>query len=418
MGDVLLVAFHGIAPTLMCAFLLGHLMLAREVSALRSSPRGRLYLGLVFGLMSVVGAVFGLRRADVYVDTALFVVVAGGLSGGMTCGLASGVIGGLVRLVGPASLRPFAIVTILGGVAGGALHRALSGRRLRPWEGFLLGAAVGVGQAVITVCLVRKWPGPEVLVQAMVPLGGLTGFGLLSFLLILQMLEARIEQGRLREELAETRVRFLQAQIRPHFLFNALNTLGSLVRTDPTRAREVVQSLAEFLRATFKTTAPIVPFAEELALVRAYLDVERARFGARLGYAQVVEPECLAQPVPSLLLQPIVENSVRHGFREDGRPLEIGLTARRDGDALVIAVQDDGVGFAAEALAPPSGAPPAAGALPAAAGGGIGLGNCRERLAHLYPGGRASLAVVSTPGQGTRVEVRVPWPEASTGRPA
>ncbi|MBI3268286.1 MAG: histidine kinase [Planctomycetes bacterium] len=407
MAELALLFSAGIAPTLCLAFLLGHLMGVQDVRRLATSTRGRLRLGLVFGLLSAAGALFGLRQRGVYVDTALFVVVAGGLEGGPMTGLVAGLLGACVRFLDAEAMRGFAPITFLGAVAGGIVHEAARGRPLRAGPAFGLGVAVGTGQGLVTALLLPHWPGIGRVLQAIAPLSLLTGLGLVGFLFVLSHLEAYAESARLRAELAETRVRFLQAQIRPHFLFNALNTLGSLVRTDAVRAREVVQNLAEFLRATFRPTAPLVPLSEELSLVRAYVDVEKARFGDRLRYDEGVPPACVGQTVPALLLQPIVENSVRHGFRADGGSLAIGLTARRDGEWLLVTIQDDGAGIAPTRLERIFVSPACDGVQ--ADGAGIGLRNGRERLERLYPGQGATLTLTSEVGRGTRTEARVPW---------
>ena len=198
----------------------------------------------------------------------------------------------------------------------------------------------------------------------------------------------------MRAELAQAELRALRAQLQPHFLFNTLNSIASLIPTNPVAAEEMTTRLADVfryaLRASDRDTAPL---GEELAFLRAYLDIERSRFGPRLTVVERIEPGLESVPVPTLLLQPVVENAVRHGIA--GRPSggRVVVEARRDADHLVLAVEDDGPGF--DPLAP--GAP---------GGNGFGLHSVRERLR--AAGLENALAIDRAPGGGARVVVTLP----------
>jgi len=198
----------------------------------------------------------------------------------------------------------------------------------------------------------------------------------------------------MRVELANAELRALRAQLQPHFLFNTLNAIASLIPSNPRAAEEMTTRLAEVfrhaLRASERETAPL---AEELAFLRAYLDIERARFGERLVVEEKVDAGLDAVPVPSLLLQPVVENAVRHAVAPRAEGGRITIEARRDGDSIVLAVADDGPGFV------PAG--------PGEAGGaGFGLHSVRERLR--AAGLPDALSITSSPGRGTRVAVTLP----------
>ena len=135
-----------------------------------------------------------------------------------------------------------------------------------------------------------------------------------------------------------------EAQLRPHFLFNALNTISSLVRAGEDQgAIRAVAALGDVLRGSLRQTAPEVALREELGLAERYLDLERARFGDALSFTVEAEPETASAQVPSLLLQPLVENALKHGRERDGRA-RVQIRARRDGTDLRIEVQDSGSG--------------------------------------------------------------------------
>jgi len=207
--------------------------------------------------------------------------------------------------------------------------------------------------------------------------------------------EVRLVEARLREEAARAELAALQARINPHFFFNTLNTIASLVEQDPGAAEEVVQTLADLFRYTFRVAdSGPVPLAEELEFIEGYLGIEQARFGERLRVIWEVAPGSGAASVPGLLLQPLVENAVTHGIAPLPRGGTVRIRARADGPDLVVEVEDDGAG------------------LPGAAEGlvrdGHGLGNVRRRLRTLYGdrGGLELLRVV--PGHGTLARLRIP----------
>ncbi|HEU4630655.1 MAG TPA: histidine kinase [Gemmatimonadaceae bacterium] len=242
--------------------------------------------------------------------------------------------------------------------------------------------------------------------------------------------------ARLRErELEATRaeLRALRAQLDPHFLFNALHSVGVLVRRDPARAEDAVEQLGDLLRYVLRASrvedgaasADVeVPLREELAFVRDYLDVERLRFDTRLRVLEEIEPETAHALVPALLLQPLVENAVKYavGARRDGATVRLVARRERDaalGDVLRLGVVDDGPGArgALAAIEPAGGMP----ATPAASlattgqwtvGEGVGLEGLRCRLAACYPE-RHRMDVVAPAEGGFAVWLRVPWRSAA-----
>ncbi len=205
------------------------------------------------------------------------------------------------------------------------------------------------------------------------------------------------EQRRL---LMEARLDALQRQINPHFLFNTLNSIASLVRFKPELAREMIVKLANILRVLLKDREAFVPFSEELAFTDDYLDIEVVRFGEKLKVVKEISPETLPIVVPSMLLQPLLENSIKHGLEPRIHGGTVTMRSRIEGDRLIIEVEDDGVG-----MAPERNAPTASGLV--RPGTGIGMRNVRERMEVLY-GETAVVEINSRPGRGTRVTLAMP----------
>jgi two-component system, LytTR family, sensor kinase len=202
------------------------------------------------------------------------------------------------------------------------------------------------------------------------------------------------EQKRL---LLEARLDALQRQINPHFLFNTLNSIASLVRSQPELAREMTVKLANILRALLKDHDTYVPLRDELRFTDDYLDIEVVRFGVdKLRVEKEIDPRTLDVLVPSILLQPLIENSIKHGLEPRIHGGTVTLRSRLEGDRIFIEVADDGVGM---------------GNRPASAlrraGAGIGMKNVQERLEVLY-GSQAQFKVVSNPGRGTSVSIEIP----------
>ena len=207
-----------------------------------------------------------------------------------------------------------------------------------------------------------------------------------------QARELRI--ARLEGQLAKARMDALNSQLRPHFLFNTLHTIGHLWRSG--RAQEA-DTLLDHLGSLFErvqttTSEPRVPLSEEIRMVDDYLAIESARFPDRLVVSKSVAADALPVLVPPLMLQPLVENAIRHGVSQSSSAGRITLVAARENGILQIQVDDDGPGLRPDA---PS------------RGTGTGLKNLERRLNELY-GSRGELSVATRPEGGTRVLIRIP----------
>jgi signal transduction histidine kinase len=193
----------------------------------------------------------------------------------------------------------------------------------------------------------------------------------------------------------EAQLTALRAQLNPHFLFNALTTIGYLMQEAPSRALDTLFQLTGLLRAVLtRSDAALATLGDEIEIVRSYLAIEAARFEERLAVTVDVPDPLLALPLPPLLLQPLVENAIKHGISPRKLGGRVVVTARTSGDDLTLTVIDTGVGVTPNELADRRDR-------------GIGLANVEARLGHYY-GAAATLTVRSAPGVGTTVEVRVP----------
>jgi two-component system LytT family sensor kinase len=205
--------------------------------------------------------------------------------------------------------------------------------------------------------------------------------------------EKRLEQQQLR--LNEARLAALSSQINPHFLFNTLNSVASLIRLDPNQARQVVYKLSKILRRLLKQQENLTTLGEELSFIDDYLAIEMVRFGDKLRFVKEVEADTLDLLVPSMLLQPIVENSIRHGLASKVDGGTIRVRSRRLGNHLEIVIEDDGVGIPEARLAKMF------------EQGGIGVNNVNQRLKVLY-GDSYRMWIDSRPGEGTSTGIEIP----------
>ena len=285
----------------------------------------------------------------------------------------------------------------------------------RSWSRFLIlhvPASLGVALAQTLLQLLIFWTvsGP-----GQMPVTSFGGFvqmefaykfqqGLVTYWVILAVLRGMASRRHLRDErlrrtqletqLAQSQLQALRMQLQPHFLFNTLNAISALALADPLQARLMIARLSDFLRLTLEERhAPQVPLSRELEFLTCYLDIQQVRFQDRLSTRLDVHEDTLAAAVPNLILQPLVENALRHGLQDKPGAGMLRISTRRDGDQLHLRVDDDGLGL------PPAGTAE-----------GIGLGNTRSRLRMLF-GDAAELELSPIPGGGTRAEVRLPFTE-------
>ena len=240
------------------------------------------------------------------------------------------------------------------------------------------------GSALASLLLGIPWTGGRSAGVALVVtlLAGLVGTGFFW---------ARHRAAEMQRQAVEAQLKMLQAQIEPHFLFNTLANLDALIQTDPKRARAMLGHFNDYLRATLAATRrERSTLAEEFALLRGYLEVQAMRMGERLRF-RLDLPDALAQAdLPPMLLQPLVENALKHGLEPKVEGGEVNVSAREEGGQLVLEIADTGIGRANGATG----------------GTGLGLANVRERLAAAYDGARLDAGM--NPAGGFTVRLSIP----------
>jgi two-component system, LytTR family, sensor kinase len=245
-------------------------------------------------------------------------------------------------------------------------------------------------------------------------LGGMYLWGWLIYWVILgawlalnyyeRFVTSELRRERLERRFSEARLNNLRLQLDPHFLFNALNTVSAQVDRDPRLARRMIEHLGDLLRLSLDSKdRQEVTLAEELGFLDHYLAIQRIRFGDHLRIETDVAPEVRRASVPSLILQPLVENAVRHGLASRASGGTVKVSAKPAGDRLEIRVQDDGVGL-------PKG-------WRLETGAGVGLSVTRERIAELHPNGSSRFAVTSRFSGGTNVDISLPLRLVGEARP-
>ena len=383
-----------------------------------------------FRLALLFSVVFGLSVAMRVLSRNSYQAVDLGLEGSLLCGLIGGYVSGLssgILISVPAMLRgEFLTMPLFAGVGvvGGLLRdlapdkeeiwrmspffglgivktlQSTSGRfRLLYQVSFLL--TILFGQFLL-VNLGRLF-GREFL-YVLYPETSVTGAVIATYLttLLAVILPLKVWNNTRNERkleaqvalLTEARLAALTRQINPHFLFNTLNSVSSLIRTNPEQARKMVYKLSNILRRLLRKQENFSSMREELSFIEDYLSIELVRFGDKLRFSKEIDSVTLDVLVPSMVLQPIVENSIKHGLGPKVEGGTIRILTRTSGNRLLITVEDDGVGIASEKLSN-------------LFEQGIGVSNVNERLKVIY-GNDFRLTIHSSPGQGTRTEIEIP----------
>ncbi len=374
----------------------------------KASVRRRLFLVLIFAGLAIWGTFLGFEVEGVQFTTRMIGIIVAGYLGGAWVGLGVGAAAGILYAyeIG-AELAPYVLVgSIFSGVVAGLWSRK--------WGTAMVSVAVGAFAIQILdqvgiglVMALFDWStavdhGSRLMLHGATVTANAVGIilfmGLLS--LVRELDSARRDATQSRAVARSARLEALQYQLNPHFLFNLLNTLAYLIRTQPARARELTLDLADFLRYTLDGQGDETALRDELEQIEHYVDLERARFGDGLRFSiEMPEDDTIVEcPVPPLILQPLVENAIRHGS-EDGE-VDVRIDIEREDDVLVIEVLDDGPG-------PPPERPPQTGPADARRQS-LGLNNVRERLDRFYRSEATLELVERTDGPGACARVRIP----------
>jgi two-component system, LytTR family, sensor kinase len=279
----------------------------------------------------------------------------------------------------------------------------IAGSAWRHWVPAHLASAAGACVArAVAVLLLNEWGGWY---ASLPSLGELLVTSLANNFFLYCMLigvgHAIVYGRRIRErdeQLARAELHALKMQLHPHFLFNTLNTINTYVRADPNVAQRMISRLSDLLRRALESErVQEVALHEELAFVGAYLDIEQVRLDDRLRVEWLIEPDTLQATVPHLILQPLVENAIRHGIAPRLAEGTVDIVARRANGALRLEIRDDGAGMRESS---------------ADGGGGHGLSNTRNRLQQLY-GDRQTMTIRAPSSGGFAVEISIPYRERS-----
>lgn len=276
-----------------------------------------------------------------------------------------------------------AAVHLLAAVAGSFLYVAL-----RSAVGEVVGRLQGddaTFSEIFSPLLVRTFPFNLLIYGVIVALSHALGYYRKYHARTVQALE-------LEKHLAQARLQALLHQLQPHFLFNTLNGIASLMYSEVDAADRMLVRLSELLRLSMaQTGAPLTPLRSELAFSEKYLEIEQIRFRGRLAVDVAIDADVLDQPVPALVLQPLVENAIRHGIEPQTRPGRVRISGRKENGLLMLTVEDNGGGLQGTANR----------------AGGIGLANTRARLTALY-GPRHSLVLENRAEGGCRATLAIP----------
>jgi two-component system LytT family sensor kinase len=396
-------------------------MLMREERTLLQ----RLQLALTFALIFGLGVAIRVLTRGSYsaVDLGLEGALLAGILGGYVTGLLSGVLISIPAMIAGEllSMPLFAGVGVLAGVLRDSAPATEEIWRFSPFIDLSLYRLIRRGDRTRTIyhlfCLAGilfaeflRWLGATIFGRVAIfsvyggPIEGYTTFAIAAYASTLFSVtvplkiwnsartEMKLEaQQRL---LSEARLEALRSQINPHFLFNTLNSIASLIRTNPEQARVLIYKLSNILRRLLKKHDDLNPLRDELAFIDDYLSIEMVRFGPKLRFEKEVDPETLVWLVPSMLLQPIVENSIRHGLTRKVEGGVIRIKSSVVNGKLHLTVEDDGVGIPEAKLA-------------TLLEQGIGVSNVNERLKVLYATDYR-MWIDSKPGEGTRTEIEIP----------
>ena len=397
--------------------------------------RQKMYLVLWFGLPIMIGVWIRIFQksflaGDLSFETALLL----GVIGGRWCGSLGGVLMGLPALLhGEWAAMPF---DVLAGFLAGQLRnmnvdkddiwsfspfidqsifrlikRNLPRPRLFDWQIMFFWTVIAL--RFVQTELARYFPGSIFSVESpdnywvysAIYAASVTAIGI--ELKIFNSVRIQIKLEEQERLLLHARMEALQNQINPHFLFNTLNSISSLVRFDPDMARDVIFKLATILRRLLNASEAFASLRDEFEFIDNYLDIEVVRFGRdKLHVVKELDPASLDVVVPSMLLQPLVENCIKHGLAPKVEGGSIFLRSRLTDARLIIEVEDDGVGMGGAQLEESS----------SWFGMGIGMANISERLQVLY-GDTARMTIDSHEGKGTLIRIRLPLVEAASSIP-
>ncbi len=369
----------------------------------KASIRRRLFLIAVLGGLAIWGSFLGLDVSGFRFNVRMVGIIVSGILGGWVVGAIVGLFAGITyALASGSALALYAIAaSVFVGIFSGLWSRRFGTHLLSTAIGALViqvayHILIGGVMAIVSFDLATEQASNLFLHSAKIlanVVGVISFMGILNF--VSELERARASAKSSEAEARSAKLEALQYQVKPHFLFNILNTLSYLIRTQPDRARTLTLDLSEFLRYTLSMESDKITLEEELNQITKYVDLERARFGDGLAFNVDLENDIslFSLRVPPLLLQPLVENSIRHGT-VDGK-VEVRVVAKKIAEEhFEILVIDNGPGISKDARS-----------------NGVGLQNVQERLVRFFSG-RATFSIKKeSPGTVARIEI---FPKAQT----
>jgi two-component system LytT family sensor kinase len=372
-----------------------------------------LKLSILFSSVSIFWASIGLIRYGPSswssLDLQVIFVGISGLIGGVWVGIITGIVNSVFRIFFVPQMDLYLFVPAAAGIVSGAL-RQLNGPKPLPIKKVILGGSLIalVHSFVMYLPIYRYLPLSSLIGVIFSIVITETAVVLLFFLLVWQIFKE--EKARETErELLRSRLLFLQAQINPHFLFNTLGTIAAVCGEEKaSRARQLTLHLSDFFRRITDRETDFVPLQDELEFIDAYLEIEKIRFGNRLEIEKNIHlsPQALQLSVPILILQPIVENAVKHGISKKRGGGKLTLSARTEDSKTIVEIKDTGIGMTEEEKQKLFQARKSDN-LSHKTRVGIGISNIRERLSRCY-GEKFQMSVESVPDQGTTVRIELP----------
>jgi LytS/YehU family sensor histidine kinase len=370
-------------------------------------------LVLSFTVASTLSALLGLIRYGQsswsFVDSQVIWIGIAGLLGGFWAGLVSGALGALFRFLIVPEASSYLIVPVILGCLGGVFQRFWPKRPIGLFGAILAGFLTGFLHSLFMYVPLRSYLPWYSFAYAVLFLSFAETCVVLLFFLFAQQAFKEAKRKQTERELLRTRLQFLQAQINPHFLFNTLNTIAAVCgEENAERARDLIIQLSTFFRRLTKREGDFVSLQDELEYIDAYLNIEKARFGNRLNIEKEIRlsESGLRSQIPILVLQPIVENAVKHGLSKKKEGGTIIIRASEAGALIVIEIEDTGLGMNAEksqALFLPR----QADKIVEDDHAGIGMRNIYERMSRLF-GDQFHMVVSSAIDRGTTIKVAFP----------
>lgn len=379
----------------------------KQLLANRLTAMARVYLVLLTGISAVFFSFFDLfhygESTWAFMDVQIILTAAGGLIGGMIPGLFLGLLAATFRLILAPKYFVYALIAASSGILGGLFSYRIKDYKNIKTAGLMAGLAAGIlhGLTIYLPALSVIKGSYTLLSVAFVALLETAGMLLICAIISTQLRNE--SRGEMEKELLKTKLQFLQTQINPHFLYNALNTISAICGEEGAqKAKSLILHLADFFRGTLKHVEDTVTLKEEMAHIDAYLAIEKARFQERLQIEKKMEISETAWKVkmPFLTLQPLVENAIKHGISKKTEGGKVEIRAYEKAGNLVLEVKDNGAGMQ----------PPILEAImkgqSVSQEGGIGIQNVNQRLSNSKL--KSALSYQSEPGKGTTVTFEIP----------